>query len=1112
MDRKTLQALLCSSLFFFGADVTAIDLQRLQQALDDDTTIEEPQRSELGKLLADIPTQLRQTAETEAETTRLRDQASQSGREIKRMEAELAIDSAVSLQRWRTALDEDAPIEALELRLQQLHVDAEQARQELQKVAAERALLLQKPAAKALGTLQLEVADLEQRLGAVQRRTNPDLATQILIESLTSQLANRRAELERWNTELDTAGERRTLLDLRQRSLRRKVTDNELRADALQQLVATRREAEVRLLAQKAQDQATQVALEVPTLESAAATNLTLASELIERGQHLVTVRADAARANDLRSKLDDALRDTESRLSLGDTSEAIGAVLMRERRDLPNADRLLRQLRDLTRQTTELRLRQFDMDDALASVATERDRSLGESLAGLQPEGQSEAAIKANVVAVFDLRNDILQRLDRVLQSELDQVQAMQANLTEAAETGASLKALLDQQLFWIPSHRPVGLSWAADLGAGFARVLNPSLWQNALREALAVARDSMLSAGLWSMLCLFLFALARRAKHQVNLLGDELVKTPYPRFGQTWRAWLWTALAASPWAVLTYLVGRWFQTSGEPGKFTHAFGGAMLEVSGSVLALSFVSMLLIPKGLAIIHFQWPEARRKALQRALPLAQGLLLPLQLLAALTFLRGENLGLDTAGRLLVMAAATVGLGGMVWLLGPRRLWTQREQQGDNSRLRKVSRIGLALLLSSILLLSLRGYVFSANLLLDSLAESALLFLLVSQIHALLGRWFLIGERRIALREARRKMQARSEPHEQSGEAVPEQDPAHIDIQSINTQTQRLLRAISATLLVFGLLWVWSDVLPAVQKLDELKLWRFSDVNEDGGKISDFVTLKGLLFGVAILTLTSIAARNLPGLLEIGLLSRISMDAASRYAISSLARYAIVISGVIFGLSWLGMRWSQLQWMAAALTVGLGFGLQEIFANFVSGIILLFERPFRVGDVITIGEFSGTVTRIRTRATTLLDFDNKEIVVPNKAFITDRLTNWTLSDTTTRVIVKVGVAYGSPIERVHEVLKQAAADCPWVLSQPPARSWFMALGASSLDFELRIFVATLEQRFQALNFLNARITHLMAEAGIEIAFPQVDVHLRQDASIALRQQDAQGYAAS
>jgi potassium-dependent mechanosensitive channel len=254
---------------------------------------------------------------------------------------------------------------------------------------------------------------------------------------------------------------------------------------------------------------------------------------------------------------------------------------------------------------------------------------------------------------------------------------------------------------------------------------------------------------------------------------------------------------------------------------------------------------------------------------------------------------------------------------------------------------------------------------------------------------------------------------------------------------------------------------------------------------------------------LLVLTFIAAGNLPGLLEIGLLSRISIDASTRYAISSVSRYLIVIVGSMIGLGLLGLRWGQLQWMAAALSVGLGFGLQEIFANFVSGLILLFERPFRVGDVITIGEYTGTVSRIRTRATTLIDFDNKEVVVPNKNFITERLINWTLSDSRTRLILKVGVAYGSDVKRVHALLLQAAAEHQRVLAEPPPRSWFMAFGASSLDFELRVFVDTVLDRMPVTSELNARITELFAEAGIEIAFPQLDLHVRDVADA--RQRD-------
>ena len=138
------------------------------------------------------------------------------------------------------------------------------------------------------------------------------------------------------------------------------------------------------------------------------------------------------------------------------------------------------------------------------------------------------------------------------------------------------------------------------------------------------------------------------------------------------------------------------------------------------------------------------------------------------------------------------------------------------------------------------------------------------------------------------------------------------------------------------------------------------------------------------------------------------------------------------------------------------MGLGFGLQEIFANFVSGLILLVERPFRVGDIITINTLDGTVTRIRTRATTVLDFDNKEIVIPNKTFITGQVTNWTLSDDVTRLVIEVGVAHGSDSARVRELLLAIAGEHPQVLREPEPNCWFMALEGQGQKFELRATV--------------------------------------------------------
>jgi potassium efflux system protein len=175
------------------------------------------------------------------------------------------------------------------------------------------------------------------------------------------------------------------------------------------------------------------------------------------------------------------------------------------------------------------------------------------------------------------------------------------------------------------------------------------------------------------------------------------------------------------------------------------------------------------------------------------------------------------------------------------------------------------------------------------------------------------------------------------------------------------------------------------------------------------------------------------------------------------------------------------------------VGLGFGLQEIFANFVSGIILLLERPVRVGDMVTVGEVTGKVSRIRIRATTITDFDLKELIIPNREFITGQLINWSLSDRKARVVIPVGVAYGSDTELARKTLLDVAAAEPDVLDDPEPTAFFLGFGASSLDFQLRVFIDDTDKLFLLRHRLHMAIDAAFREKGITIAFPQQDVHL-------------------
>jgi len=288
-------------------------------------------------------------------------------------------------------------------------------------------------------------------------------------------------------------------------------------------------------------------------------------------------------------------------------------------------------------------------------------------------------------------------------------------------------------------------------------------------------------------------------------------------------------------------------------------------------------------------------------------------------------------------------------------------------------------------------------------------------------------------------------------------------------------------------------IWSDTLPALQLLDHITLWQYA-TEIDGKTQLTHVTLGALLLALALGVVTALAGRNLPGFLEITVLRRFSMDAGSRYAMATLFQYAIVIMGLLGAVALVGFRWSSIQWLVAAVGVGLGFGLQEIFANFVSGIVILFERPVRVGDTVTVGTLTGTVSRIRTRATTVTDWDNKEVVIPNKTFITETVINWTLTDDITRLVVHVHVALDSDTDLAEKLIMDVIRNEPVALENPAPSVFLVGYDDSALKYEARIFYHDLYNLLPLQHAIYKRMHAAFAAHDVVVSFPQQDLHLR------------------
>jgi potassium efflux system protein len=349
--------------------------------------------------------------------------------------------------------------------------------------------------------------------------------------------------------------------------------------------------------------------------------------------------------------------------------------------------------------------------------------------------------------------------------------------------------------------------------------------------------------------------------------------------------------------------------------------------------------------------------------------------------------------------------------------------------------------------------------------------------------------------MARREAKAEAR-RAETGQRGGEAAspspPDGEEPEIDVIALSDTSRKLITTAILLYGLFGLWFIWSDVFPALRILDDLALWHHT-VMVDGEAQVFPVTLASLGRALLYATITIMLAKQLPAVLEILLLQHSEVSAGSRYTITTLTNYAIVTSGLVLVFKTIGADWSQLQWLVAALGVGIGFGLQEIVANFISGIIILFERPIRIGDVVTVGDTDGTVTRIRSRATTIRSWDGKELLVPNKEFITGRLLNWSLSDQATRIVLSVGIAYGSDVRLAMRLLEEAARENECVLDDPAPSVIFETFGDNSLGLLLRCFVDSVDIRYPTMSALNEAINDKFNAAGIVIAFPQRDLHI-------------------
>jgi potassium efflux system protein len=259
----------------------------------------------------------------------------------------------------------------------------------------------------------------------------------------------------------------------------------------------------------------------------------------------------------------------------------------------------------------------------------------------------------------------------------------------------------------------------------------------------------------------------------------------------------------------------------------------------------------------------------------------------------------------------------------------------------------------------------------------------------------------------------------------------------------------------------------------------------------------ITLLGLIEIVLVIIAFLIISRVLRKILKRRILPRFKLAEGAQFVILRLIHYVLVVIGLLLAINLVGIQMTSLAVIFGLLGVGIAFGLQNITSNFVSGLILLFERPVSVGDYIEVGGAMGRVQSINMRSTTVITRDNITLIVPNSSFIADTVTNWSVGDPKIRINVPVGVAYGSDTELVKRLLLEVAENHPDVLKDPKPDVLFREFADSSLNFDLRIWILNPMGRFKTISDVNYAVDAAFREHGVTIPFPQRDVHFYQEA---------------
>ncbi len=951
--------------------------------------------------------------------------------------------------------------------------------------------------------------DLESQLKLPEVEGELPWLTEARRWAQTTRVATLRSELSMLDHELLSMPMRVELLEAQRDQVAHTVERVSARVTILSELSTQKGSAEAEQAEADAEAAVSDAAGKHQLIQELAEDNAGLTRETSALATELSEINERGGATAKETKRIEEGFRTAREKLEVAGLSEVLGEVLRHQRQTLPNQRKLGKRVSRLEKTGAQSALRQIQYTEETKKLRSVYDY-VNEHTADLEP---AEAArVSLDLYELTSARLLLLEKAISLNKSYSRSMTEYAAATRQLLKVTADFDNFLAEKLLWIRSAPAPNLETLQAIPGQVATLLSPERWHEVLRTLAVQVTRSPLFVLLLGLVGVLLW----KAHHMLVLLrdtGNQMGKPSLDKFSFTLKALGLTLLLAAPLPLLLAVSGWELGSEAEATQFTRAVSIALLRVAPTFLYLQFFSVMCIQGGIAEKHFVWPDPIPRRLRRGFRRLMVVFLPAVFI--LVVLVNDEQQVLLAGLERILMVVALGVVALFFYRLSKLL--VKHSIGSNLPLRFLWPALTVVVPLILAVLGVIGYTYTAGKLGSSLVQTLWFLFGLVVLHQVVVRWLLLVQRRLALQAIRERMRAAQEekaPVDSEMEGLSDQlDEPEIDLVAMSDESRKLLNTLLVIIGIIGFWHIWSDVLPALNILNAVTLWHHTAVVAGEETIAP-VTLANIGIAILIVIVTYVAMRRLPALLEIVLLQRVSMTAGARYTATTLTTYLIVGIGLLAFFNVIGADWSKLQWLFAALSVGIGFGLQEIVANFISGLIILFERPIRVGDVVTIGNTDGVVTRIQIRATTIRTWDRQELLVPNKEFITGRLLNWSLSDQTTRIKVPVGVAYGSDVQLAMSLMDEAARENENVLAEPTPSIIFEAFGDNALNLVLRFFVGSQNIRMTTITQLHEAINSKFNDAGICIAFPQRDVHI--DASkpleVRLRHDKDKGDAAA